>query len=49
MVNNSKQHLRDIQQNARKHRQDHLEELAQKYEAQNNLSQYQVVTEPPFT
>ena len=44
-VNASKKELRDVQQNSRRHRQDHLEELAQKYAAQNNMTQYQAVTE----
>ena len=38
MINDSKGRLRAIQQESRKYRQEHLEELAQNYANQNNLS-----------
>ena len=45
MINESKKKLRDIQQNARTHRQAHLEELAQNYSNQNNISLNRAILE----
>ena len=45
MINTSQQRLRDVQKEARVHRQNHLETIAQKYADQNNLSKNQAILE----
>ena len=45
MINKSRATLTEIQKDAKKHRQDHQELVAQKYAAQNNLSKHQAILE----
>ena len=45
MVNISRETLKNVQKDAQQHRKNHLEELAQMYADQNNLSQQQAVIE----
>ncbi len=45
MINISQQRLKDVQKEARLHRQNHLEIIAQKYADQNNLSKNQAILE----
>lgn len=45
LLNESKKNLRDIQNNARETRKNHLEELANQYALQNNLSPQRAVME----
>ncbi len=45
MVDTCRDKLTEIQSNARKYRQDHLDSVAQKYADQNNLSKQQAITE----
>ena len=45
MVNDSRNKLTEIQQNSRKYRQDHLEEIASHYAEMNNLSKQQALIE----
>ena len=42
-VNKSRAKLSDIQLDAKKHRQDHLDLVAQNYAEQNNLSKHQAI------
>ena len=45
MINKSRELLTDVQKEAKKHRQDHLDSVAQNYANQNNLSKHQAVLE----